>query len=111
MLAELKKPQNLHQKDVYLDIDREKAAYFKTTAEQQNHWQKMLVSQLINLTIKEEEEQAKQKALKANPALANGQDLTGPEDLTPCSDTHQTLYTPARASIGRVKVMMCWIKH
>ena len=67
MLAELKKPQNLHQKDVYLDIDREKAPYFKTTAEQQRHWQNMLVSQLINLTISKEEEQAKQKALKANP--------------------------------------------
>jgi carboxyl-terminal processing protease len=35
MLAELKKPQNLNQKDVYLDIDREKAPYFQTSAEQQ----------------------------------------------------------------------------
>jgi carboxyl-terminal processing protease len=65
MLAELKKPQNLKQQRVYIDIDREKAPYFKTSAEQQNHWQKMLVSQLINLTISKEEEQAKQKALES----------------------------------------------
>ena len=102
MLAELKKPQNLHQKDVYLDIDREKAPYFKTTAEQQRHWQNMLVSQLINLTISKEEEQAKQKALKANPSLANGQDLTGPEDLTPVQ-TLTKRYTRQLERIGRVK--------
>jgi carboxyl-terminal processing protease len=102
MLAELKKPQNLQQKDVYLDLDREKAAYFKTTAEQRVHWQKMLVSQLINLTISKEEEQAKQKALKADPSLANGQDLTGPEDLTPVQ-TLTKRYTRQLERMGRVK--------
>ncbi|USA52162.1 carboxy terminal-processing peptidase [Acinetobacter sp. C32I] len=102
MLAELKKPQNLNQKDVYLDTDREKAPYFKTTAEQQQHWQRMLVSQLINLTISKEEEQAKQKALKADPSLANGQDLTGPEDLTPVQ-TLTKRYTRQLERIGRVK--------
>ena len=64
MLAELKKPQNLKQPNTFIEVDREKAPYFKTSAEQQNHWRKMLVSQLINLTISREEEQAKQKALK-----------------------------------------------
>ena len=83
MLNELKKPQNLNQPNVYIETDREKAPFFKTEAEQRAHWSKMLVSQLINLTISKEEELAKQKALKANPELANGQDLTGPEDLTP----------------------------
>ncbi|MDR7017389.1 carboxyl-terminal processing protease [Prolinoborus sp. 3657] len=102
MLAELKKPQNLQQKDVYLDIDREKVPYFNTKAEQQAHWQKMLVSQLINLTISKEEEQAKQKALKENPSLANGQDLTGPEDLTPVQ-TLTKRYTRQLERMGRVK--------
>lgn len=102
MLAELKKPQNLQQKDVYLDIDREKVPYFNTKAEQQAHWQKMLVSQLINLTISKEEEQAKQKALKENPSLANGQDLTGPEDLTPVQ-TLTKRYTRQSERMGRVK--------
>ena len=102
MLAELKKPQNLQQKDVYLEIDREKAQYLKTEAEQQAHWRKMLVSQLINLTISKEEERAKQQALKANPSLANGQDLTGPEDLTPVQ-TLTKRYTRQLERMGRIK--------
>ncbi|HQV24155.1 MAG TPA: carboxy terminal-processing peptidase [Acinetobacter sp.] len=102
MLAELKKPQNLQQKDVYLEVDREKSAYFKTTTEQKAQWQKMLVSQLINLTIAKEEELAKQKALKANPSLANGQDLTGPEDLTPVQ-TLTKRYTRQLERMGRLK--------
>jgi len=102
MLAELKQPQNLKQPNSYIEVDREKAPYFKTTAEQQNHWRKILVSQLINLTISREEEQAKQKALKENPSLADGQDLTGPEDLTP-AQTLTKRYTRQLERISRVK--------
>lgn len=102
MLAELKKPQNLKQPNTFIEVDREKAPYFKTSAEQQNHWRKMLVSQLINLTISCEEEQAKQKALKENPSLADGQDLTGPEDLTP-AQTLTKRYTRQLERISRVK--------
>ncbi|EIB7120226.1 carboxy terminal-processing peptidase [Acinetobacter baumannii] len=102
MLAELKKPQNLKQPKTFIEVDREKAPYFKTSAEQQNHWRKMLVSQLINLTISREEEQAKQKALKENPSLADGQDLTGPEDLTP-AQTLTKRYTRQLERISRVK--------
>ncbi|TPU54013.1 tail-specific protease [Acinetobacter baumannii] len=102
MLAELKKPQNLKQPNTFIEVDREKAPYFKTSAEQQNHWRKMLVSQLINLTISREEEQAKQKALKENPSLADGQDLTGPEDLTP-AQTLTKRYTRQLERISRMK--------
>ncbi|MCU4549160.1 carboxy terminal-processing peptidase [Acinetobacter pittii] len=102
MLAELKQQQNLKQPNSYIEVDREKAPYFKTTAEQHNHWRKMLVSQLINLTISREEEQAKQKALKENPSLADGQDLTGPEDLTP-AQTLTKRYTRQLERISRVK--------
>jgi len=102
MLADLKQQQNLKQPNSYIEVDREKAPYFKTTAEQQNHWRKMLVSQLINLTISREEEQAKQKALKENPSLADGQDLTGPEDLTP-AQTLTKRYTRQLERISRVK--------
>lgn len=102
MLNELKKPQNLNQPNVYIETDREKAPFFKTEAEQRAHWSKMLVSQLINLTISKEEEQAKQKALKANPELANGQDLTGPEDLTP-AQTLTKRYTRQLERLSRVK--------
>jgi len=102
MLAELKQQQNLKQPNSYIEVDREKAPYFKTTAEQQSHWRKMLVSQLINLTISREEEQAKQKALKENPSLADGQDLKGPEDLTP-AQTLTKRYTRQLERISRVK--------
>lgn len=102
MLNELKKPQNLNQLNVYIETDREKAPFFKTEAEQRAHWSKMLVSQLINLTISKEEELAKQKALKANPELANGQDLTGPEDLTP-AQTLTKRYTRQVERLSRVK--------
>ena len=102
MLEELKKPQNLNQPNTYIETDREKAAFFKTTEEQRAHWNKMLVSQLINLTISKEEEKAKQKALKDNPELANGQDLTGPEDLTP-AQTLTKRYTRQLERISRLK--------
>lgn len=102
MLAELKKPQNLNQPNVYIDVDREKAAYFKNSQEQRSYWQKMLVSQLINLTISKQEEQAKQKVLKDNPELANGQDLTSPEDLTPVQ-TLTKRYTRQLERISRTK--------
>ena len=102
MLAELKKPQNLKQSNVYIDTDREKAPYFNSVEEQHKHWQKMLVSQLINLNISKEEESAKQKALKDDPTLANGQDLTSPEDLTPVQ-TLTKRYTRQLERVSRVK--------
>lgn len=102
MLAELKKPQNLNQPDVYLDVDREKAPYFKNKAELEARWKQMLVSQLINLTITKEEEAAKQKALKADPSLANGQDLSASEDLTPVQ-TLTKRYTRQLERIKRLK--------
>lgn len=102
MLEELKKPQNLNQPNVTIETDREKAPFFKTEAEQKAHWNKMLVSQLINLTISKEEEQAKQKALKDNPELADGQDLTGPEDLTPVQ-TLTKRYTRQLERMSRIK--------
>ena len=102
MLEELKKPQNLHQKDVYLEIDREKAPFFASAAEQRKHWNQMLVSQLINLTISKEEERAKQQAIKDDPTLANGQDLSNPDDLTP-EQTLTKRYTRQLERIKRLK--------
>lgn len=99
MLAELKKPQNLNQPNVFIESDREKAPFFKNKAEQENQWRKMLVSQLINLTIAKEEDLAKQKALKDDPSLAAGQDLTSAEDLTPV----QTLTKRYMRQLERMK--------
>ena len=102
MLAELKKPQNLNQPNEFIETDREKAAFFSSKTEQENYWHKMLVSQLINLTINKEEEQAKQKALKDDASLANGQDLAASEDLTPVQ-TLTKRYTRQLERMGRVK--------
>lgn len=101
-LAELKKTQNLHQPNEFIDTDREKAAFFASQDELQNYWRKMLVSQLINLTIAKQEDQAKQKALKDDPSLANGQDLASSEDLTPVQ-TLTKRYTRQLERIGRTK--------
>ena len=102
MLDELKKPQNLQQKNVLISTDREKAPFFKNTAQQQDYWRKLLVSQLISLTISREEELAKQKALKDNPELAGGQDLSGPEDLSP-EQTLTKRYTRQLERMARLK--------
>ncbi len=102
MLAELKKPQDLNQPNVFIETDREKAPFFKTKAEQEAQWKKMLVSQLINLTISKEEDLAKQKALKDDPALADGQDLTAAEDLTPVQ-TLTKRYTRQLERMSRIK--------
>ncbi|NHB56499.1 carboxy terminal-processing peptidase [Acinetobacter sp. 194] len=102
MLAELKKPQSLKQPNTYIETDREKAPFFKTQAEQQAQWRKMLVSQLINLTISKEEDLAKQKALKDDPTLADGQDLAAGEDLTPVQ-TLTKRYTRQLERISRIK--------
>ncbi len=102
MIEELKKPQNLNQPNAFIEIDREKAAFFGSKTELEDYWRKMLVSQLINLNITKQEEQAKQKALKEDPSLANGQDLTASEDLTPVQ-TLSKRYTRQLERIGRVK--------
>lgn len=102
MLTELKKEQNLKQPNSYIETDREKAPFFKTRAEQEEQWRKMLVSQLINLTISKEEDLAKQKALKDDPSLADGQDLTAGEDLTP-AETLTKRYTRQLERISRTK--------
>lgn len=102
ILLELKKPQNLNQPNQFIEIDREKSPFFGSKTELENYWHKMLVSQLINLTITKQEEQAKQKALKDDPSLANGQDLTSSEDLTPVQ-TLTKRYTRQVERIKRIK--------
>jgi len=100
MLSQLKQPQNLNRDDT-MEVDREKAPFFATQAEQQAFWQKQLVSQLINLTISKESEAAKQQAIKDNPALAQGQDLSSSE-LGPV-ETLQKRYQRQLERMSRVK--------
>ncbi len=100
MLAQLKQPQNLSRDDS-IEIDREKAPFFNTEAEQQEFWQKQLVSQLINLTISKDSDAAKQQAIKDNPELARGQDLSSSE-LGPV-ETLQKRYQRQLERMSRVK--------
>lgn len=100
MLSELDQPQNLNRKDS-IDTDREKAAFFASSKEQREFWHKQLTSQLISLTIAKEEEAAKQQALKDNPELAKGQDLSSSE-LGPV-DTLKKRYRRAMEQLGRIK--------
>ena len=100
MLAQLKQPQNLERTDS-IDVDREKAPFFSSEAEQQAFWQKQLISQLINLTISKESDNAKQQAIKDNPELALGQDLSSSE-LGPV-ETLQKRYQRQLERLSRVK--------
>ncbi len=100
MLAQLKQPQNLNRSDL-IEVDREKAPFFNSEAEQQAFWQKQLISQLINLTIGKESDVAKQQAISANPELARGQDLSSSE-LGPV-ETLQKRYQRQLERMSRVK--------
>lgn len=100
MLSELDKPQDLYRKDS-IEVDREKAPFFATEQQRKEFWHKQLISQLISLTISKQEEAAKQKALKDNPALADGQDLRS-NDLSPV-DTLKKRYRRQAEQLTRVK--------
>ncbi|MFB2537989.1 MULTISPECIES: carboxy terminal-processing peptidase [unclassified Acinetobacter] len=102
MLTELNKPQDLNQKNTYINTDREKSPYFTNEKAQQDYWRQSVVSQLIGLTISKQQEDAKQRALKENPALAEGQDLTPSEDLTP-AQTLKKRYQRRLERIERLK--------
>ncbi|WP_410210893.1 carboxy terminal-processing peptidase [Aquirhabdus sp.] len=100
-LDQLDQPQNLKRTDS-LNIDREKAPYFSSSKEQRAFWQQQLVSELISLTISQEEETAKQAALKADPKLAAGQDLSPPSELNPV-DTLKKRFKRKLQQIDRIK--------
>jgi carboxyl-terminal processing protease len=100
-LAQLDKPQNLKRTDT-LNIDRDKAPYFTNVKDLHNYWDKQLVTQLISLTIAQEEEVKKQAALKADPKLAAGQDLSPPSELNPV-DTLKKRFNRKLQQINRLK--------
>lgn len=89
-LAQVKRPLPLETRDT-LNTDREKAPFFTSQAAQQDHWRKQLISQLITLTITQQEDQAKQAAIKANPSLAAGQELPPYSELPPMQTLQKRL--------------------
>ncbi|WP_294033843.1 carboxy terminal-processing peptidase [uncultured Moraxella sp.] len=80
--AFLAKPVNLNT-DQSIVIDREDAPRFTSTAEQRTYWQNQLTYSLINLTISQEDDKAKDQAFLNNPDLSRGQDLVKAESRTP----------------------------
>jgi len=100
-LAQLAKPQNLKRTDT-LNTDREKAPYFTSVKELHTYWDQQLVAQLISLKIAQEEEAEKQAALKADPKLAAGQDLSPPSELDPV-DTLKKRFNRKLEQINRLK--------
>lgn len=64
-------------------LDREDKPYFTTEAEQKDYWRRRFTNQLIELTLNQEEEKAKEKVFLENPDLTRGQDLVKDEKRTP----------------------------
>jgi len=100
-LSLLNQPISLKRNDSFT-IDREKAPYFATGAEQRLYWQQQLVSEVISMTLSQEEDKVKQAVLKANPKLADGQDLGSGSDQSPV-DTLKKRYNRKLQQLGRIK--------
>jgi len=66
-----------------LQTDRTEAPYVKNQAALTDLWRKQLVSQLINITLGQQEEKAREEIFRENPELAQGQDLIRDDKRTP----------------------------
>lgn len=97
----LAKPVNLYRDDTII-VDREDQPYFTGIEQQQNYWAKQLTLQLINLTIGQQEEKAKDQVFRDNPELTKGIDLIKDEKRTP-SEILQRRLSRQHEQLGRVK--------
>lgn len=64
-------------------LDREEAPRFASKEEQLRYWQNQTTYALINITLNQEDDKAKDKAFIDNPELSRGQDLVKGEKRTP----------------------------
>lgn len=64
-------------------LDREEAPRFARKEEQLRYWQNQTTYALINITLNQEDDRAKDKAFIDNPELSRGQDLVKGEKRTP----------------------------
>ncbi|WP_201544308.1 carboxy terminal-processing peptidase [Psychrobacter sp. H7-1] len=78
----LSKPVNLNRNDSVV-LDREKEPRFKSASEQQGYWGRQLTLQIINLTLGQEEDKARDELYTKNPELTKGNDLILGEDRSP----------------------------
>lgn len=78
----LKTDVNLKRDDSVV-LDREKLPRFTSQKQQHDFWEKSLTSQLIGLTISQEEEKSKDKFLQENADKYNAEELVKDEKRTP----------------------------
>ncbi len=64
-------------------LDREELPRFSSKQAQQDYWQRRLTSQLIGITLSQEEEKAKEQVFLANPNITRGQDLIRDDKRSP----------------------------
>lgn len=64
-------------------LDREGLSHFKTPESQADYWTNQTLYALINLTLSQDDEKAKDKAFLENPELAKGQDLVKGDERSP----------------------------
>ena len=78
----LSKEVNLNRNDSVV-LDREKEPRFNSAAEQQLYWERQLTLQIINLTLGQEEDKARDELYTKHPELTKGNDLILGEDRNP----------------------------
>lgn len=78
----LNKDHDLNTNKSYV-ADREEADYFAKEAEQIQYWENQLLSNLIDITLSQQEEKAKEDAFRNNPELTKGQDLIKNDTRSP----------------------------
>lgn len=78
----LKTDVNLYRDDTVV-LNREKLPRFTTQKQQHEFWEKHFTSQLISLTISQEEEKSRDKFLQENADTYNAEELVKDEKRTP----------------------------
>ncbi len=97
----LSKKVNLNTDEMVI-LDREKLPRFETQMQQHDYWRRQLTFQLINITLSQEDEKAKEKVLLENPEIARGQDLIRDDKRTPNEILLKRL-TRRQGQINRIK--------
>lgn len=78
----LSKDINLKRNDSVI-LDRQEEPRFKTATQQKDYWNRQLTLQVINLTLAQEEDKARDELYRENPELTKGNDLILGEDRSP----------------------------
>ncbi len=92
---------DLTRKDSVI-IDREDAPRFTSKSAQRDYWEKQLTLQIINLTLGQEEEKARDALYLENPDLAKGHDLVLADERSPSEILRQRM-NRQQEQLARIK--------